>query len=160
MARLYNPSEWNHTFGVSDLALAQQFAQSDAVKWWQSVGNPGEPDTQTNAVFPFFALMANAFQAAGPEPNPLLLHQGLEALPVTNVYAVTHDPTRIQTGFKPPSPWTAAEDVRLAYWNGNCVSEVDGKQGSYCPVNGGQRFQLGALPTGLPDMFDKARNGC
>ena len=63
-------------------------------------------------------------------------------------------------GFKPPSPFTAAEDVREVYWSQSRPSEVDGKPGSYCPVDGGHRYNLGEWPTGDPDVFDPGRNGC
>ncbi len=160
LGRLYNSGEWAHAFGVSDLARAQPFAQSDAVHWWQAAGNTGEPDTTENAGDPFFAIMATAFQEAGPRPTPASIHQGLLNLPILGGWAKTHNPTIIQVGFRPPSPWTAAEDVRLAYWNANRTSEVDGKAGSYCAVDGGHRYDLGQLPAGPPDVFDPAHNGC
>lgn len=160
LARLYNGGEWAHAFGVSDLARSQPFAQSDAVRWWQAAGNSGEPDTTTNATIPFFSLLATAFQMAGPQPTAGRIHSALVALPLVGGWAATHDPTAIQIGFRPPSPYTAAEDVRLAYWNSSRTSEVDGKQGAYCPIGGGHRYDVGQIPTGPPDAFDPAHNGC
>jgi hypothetical protein len=160
LGRLYDPQEWAHAFGVSDLALAPAFEQSDGVRWWRDAGKTGDPDHTTNAVVPFFSLMASSFQMAGPHPTPEAIHQGLVALPQLGGWKLTHDQHSILVGFKPPSPFTAAEDTREVYWNGTRPSEVDGNPGSYCPVNGGIRYDLGEWGVGDPNVFDTARNGC
>jgi hypothetical protein len=161
LGRLYDSQQWQHAFGVSDLALPQTFSDGDSTHWWQDSGNAGQPgDKTSNAVVPFFSIMATAFQMAGPKPTPELIHQGLMALPIAGGWAATHDQTIIKVGFRPPSPWTAAEDTREVNWNAGRTSEVDGKPGSYCPVNGGQRYDLNEWGTGNPQVFDQAHNGC
>ena len=161
LGRLYDQQQWAHAFGVSDLALPQTFSDGDSTHWWQDSGNTGEPgDKTSNAVVPFFSIMATAFQMAGPKPTPQLIHQGLTALPLTGGWAQTHDQKLILVGFRPPSPWTAAEDTREIYWNASRTSEVDGKPGSYCPVNAGQRYNLDEWGSGDPDVFDTGHNGC
>ena len=105
--------------------------------------------------------MASAFQTAGPEPTPQKMAAGLQAIPVRGRWQDLHDPHVIQVGFKPPSQYTAAENVREVYWVQTRNSEVDGKTGSYCPMRGGYRYDIGEFPPGEPDAFDSAGNaGC
>jgi len=161
LGRLYDPTEWVRAFGVSDLAVALPFDQSDAANWWRDAGNAGLPDQTENAVVPFFSIMAAAFQTAGPEPTPLKIAAGLQGLPVTTRWQDIHDPHVIQVGFKSPSPYTAAENVREVYWVANRPSEVDNKAGSYCPMRSGMRYDIGEIPSGEPPVFDSASNvGC
>jgi len=140
--------------------LSKPFHQSDATLCWHDSGNTGTPDTTENAVIPFFEFMASAFQMAGPQPTAQKLADALHNLPVSGGWANGHDQTVIKVGFKAPSPWTAAEDVREVYWNAGRTSEIDNKPGSYCPVDGGHRYDLGEWPSGDPDVFDQAHNGC
>ena len=160
LGRLYDSTEWSHAFGVSDLGQGQPFAQTDAARWWVDAGNSGLPDSTENAVLPFFSLMATGFMVAGPHPTPDRIHAGLTAIEPFASWQATHDPHNIKVGFRDPSPWTAAMDTREVYWSQSRTSEIDGKPGSYCPVGGGHRFDLGEWLTGNPDVFDSATNGC
>jgi len=160
LGRLYDSTEWSHAFGVSDLGQGQPFAQTDAARWWVDAGNSGLPDSTENATLPFFSLMATAFMVAGPQPTPDRIHAGLTAIEPFASWQATHDPHNIKVGFRDPSPWTAAMDTREVYWSQTRRSEIDDKPGSYCPVGGGHRFDLGEWLTGTPDVFDSATNGC
>jgi hypothetical protein len=160
VARLYDPSEWAHAFGVSDQAEMPPFGQSDATKAWQDVGNPGQPDVTENLPLLMYEFLGNAFMEAGAGPTPALIHQGLVALGSNGGWAKLHDPHVIGWGLDQQSPWTFAEDAREVYWSQSRTSSADGKPGSYCPVAGGRRYNLGEFATGEPDVFDSATNGC
>ncbi|MEY2469698.1 MAG: hypothetical protein QOF21_2396 [Actinomycetota bacterium] len=160
LGRLYDSSEWIHAFGVSDLGQGQPFAQTDAARWWADSGRPGLPDATENATLPFFSLMATSFHVAGARPTPERIHAGLTAIEPFASWQATHDPHNIKIGFRPPSEWTAAMDTREVYWSATRTSEIDGKPGSYCPVNGGRRFDLGEWLTGDPVVFNRDANGC
>ncbi|MEY2399129.1 MAG: hypothetical protein QOJ00_2303 [Actinomycetota bacterium] len=160
LGRLYNPAEWSHAFGVSDLGQGQSFEQTDAARWWVDAGRSGAPDGTENAVLPFFSLMATAFQVAGSHPTPQSIHAGLTAIEPFASWQATHDPHNIKVGFRAPSEWTAAEDTREVYWSQGRTSEIDNKPGSYCPVDGGHRYDLNEWPGGDPAVFDRPKNGC
>jgi hypothetical protein len=160
LGRLYDSSEWIHAFGASDLSTGQPFAQTDASRFWTDSGRTGTPDSTENAVLPFFSLMATAFHVAGPRPTPDLIHKGLVALDPVGSWQLTHDQHQIKVGFKPPSEWTATEDMREVNWSATRVSEIDNKPGSYCPIDGGHRYDLGEWLRGDPDVFNQAKNGC
>lgn len=160
LGRLYFPTEWAHAFGASDLATGQAFAQTDAVRFWNDAGNSGQPDATENATLPGFTILATAFQVAGPRPTPESIHKGLVALPPQGSWAQLHDQHQIKIGFAPPSEWTVTEDMREVNWSATRTSEIDGKAGSYCPIDGGHRYDLGEWPTGEPDVFNSGKNGC
>ncbi|MEY2470823.1 MAG: hypothetical protein QOK28_152 [Actinomycetota bacterium] len=160
LGRLYDSTEWAHAFGASDLGTGQPFAQTDAARWWVDAGNSGQPDSTENAVLPFFSLMATSFQVAGSHPTPDSIHKGLVALDPVGSWQQLHDQHSIKVGFKPPSEWTATEDMREVNWSQTRVSEIDGKPGSYCPIDGGHRFDLGEWLKGEPDVFNPSKNGC
>ncbi|HVT77601.1 MAG TPA: hypothetical protein VHD87_11280, partial [Acidimicrobiales bacterium] len=145
---------------ASDLATGQPFAQTDAALWWSAAGNSGQPDSTENAVVPGFSLMATAFHVAGSHPTPDSIHKGLVALDPLGAWATFHDQHSIKVGFKSPSEWTATEDMREVNWNATRTSEIDGKPGSYCPIDGGHRYDLGEWLKGDPDVFDSSKNGC
>ena len=48
---------------------------------------------------------------------------------------------------------TAGIDARFIWWNGNAISPLNHKLGTYVAAFGGKRFSLGQWPTTLPPMF-------
>lgn len=160
VGRLYDSTEWAHAFGVSDLAEMPAYSQSDATKAWQDVGNSGQPDSTEGLPLLLYEFLGDAFMEAGPSPSPAGIHQGLLVLGTNGGWGKLHDPHVIEWGLNQQSPWTFGKDVREVYWSQSRPSSVDGKSGSYCPVSGGQRYELGQFPAGDPDVFDSATNGC
>jgi hypothetical protein len=156
LGRLYEPSEWKNAFGPSQLMLAKAFVESDAMKAWQDAGNTGEPDATENLAWAYYSIMASSFQVAGPRVTPVVMHEHLLAQPAAGGWALTHDQHYPLVAFRVPSPWTALEDMREVYWCASRPSEVDNKPGSYEPVDGGHRFNLGEWPTGDPQVFTRA----
>ena len=159
LGRLYATGEWQHAFGLSDLALSSPIQQSWSYQWYAAAGASGSPDSTEDATVPFFSLMATAFQEAGPEPTPGSIHQGLLNMPPFGGWAKTHNQTLYEIGFGGSSPWTAFRDARLVNWSATRPSEVDGKAGSYCPLNGGERYDPGQLPTNAL-FLNTSANGC
>jgi len=159
LGRLYATGEWQHAFGLSDLAVSSKLQDSDSYHWYESVNSPNTPDATEDATVPYFSIMATAFQVAGPQPNPARIHEGLQNIPLFGGWAKYHDNTVYEVGFQGSSPWTALRDARLVNWSSTRPSEVDGKPGSYCPLNGGERYDPGQLPSGAL-FFDTTANGC
>jgi hypothetical protein len=154
LAQLYNPSQWAHAFGISALWTMVPFAQSDATKAWQDVGNSGSPPPdQALYIYPYL-FMGNAFMEAGPSPTPAGIHQGLVAMGTNGGWAKLHNPKLAKWGLDQVSPWTFEEDVREVYWSASRTAEDNGKPGSYCPVSGGRRYGPGEIPAGDPSFSE------
>jgi hypothetical protein len=55
-----------------------------------------------------------------------------------------------------PSPqgdYTGLHDEREVFWCANQPSPINGHNGTYSPVDGGRRFQLGQWPGTNPAVF-------
>lgn len=140
LAQLYDQNVWRYAFGLSDLGNSTPFPQSDAVKAWQDSGQSGMPDKTENLSWSLYSLMAAMIQVAGPNLTPQTVHQGLVSLP-----PMGGDPTHPMIGFRGAYQWTALQDVREAWWCPTTTSPINGQPGSYVPVDGGKRYQLGQM---------------
>jgi hypothetical protein len=151
IGRLYNPNEWAHAFGPSDLTDAVPFAQTDAVKAWQDAGNTGEPDSTENLNWAYYSALGTAFQVAGPKPTPDSIRAGLFAM-------AARGGDHLHTLYKygAPDEYSATRDYREVYWCATKTSPIDGKPGAYISVDGGKRFQDGQAPGGDAKVFPSA----
>ena len=124
LGRLYDPAQWTHAFGPSQLVNPVPFSQSDAAKIWRASGRPGEPCASCNLVTGYVNLVGGMLQAAGPGFSPL----AVEAAYVGNRYSprwvgrVQGRPDRLPHQFG-PDDYNAISDYREVYWAGTARSE-------------------------------------
>ena len=143
LAQLYNKNEWRFAFGLSTLPDNIPFDQTDAAKVWRDVGNAGLPDKTENLAWAYYAAMAYALQTAGPMPTVLAIRDGLFTAP-----PIGGDHLHALQEYGRPNDYTGLRDVRVVYYCPGATSPINGQPGSYVSYNGGQRFQLGQIPTG------------
>jgi hypothetical protein len=143
LGRLYDPQQMAHAFGPSQLPVPVNLDQGDPGRVWQAMGKPGHPCGQNGCglAWAHLALAATGFQQAGPNLNALTIEQGLLSLP--DRPAPDPHSTRVRFG---PGDYTALSDIKTVYWDPNQISPVDGKQGGYVAIDGGQRYSLGEVP--------------
>lgn len=75
--RLYDQTQWKHSFGISFLSDRVEPTLSDAYNFysWEYGGTPPDPDTfQVN--YPFFEWLFTGIQLAGPDLTPYHLQCG------------------------------------------------------------------------------------
>ena len=149
LARLYDPQQWKHAFGPSDIPTPLPIDKSDAGIVWHAAGNSSSPYSSANLPWSYFNLMANGLETAGPHLNPQTLEQGAFNSPVINDYNTTHDQFHAETVIR-PGKLTAITDQREVYWDANATSPVDGKAGAYVVLNEGRRYAPGGWTTGEP----------
>jgi hypothetical protein len=146
LGRLYDPAQWSHAFGPSQLAQPVPFEQSDASKIWRAAGNSGSPCNGCNLLTGYMTNLGSMIQMAGPNLNPLSVEQAL----VGNQY---HRGGWNETGGKPDiylikygqNDYNAISDFREVRWSATATSTIDNKQGAYVPINGGRRYAGGEL---------------
>ena len=148
LAQLYEKSEWDHAFGLSELTDAIPFEQSDAVKAWQDSGTPGTPDKTENLNWAYFSAMATAFQDAGPKLTPASFRDGL-----FKAAAQGGDHFHALIAFGHPNDYTGIKDAREVWYCSTTTSPINGNAGAYVSVDGGRRRQLGEQPAGDPAVF-------
>lgn len=156
LGRLYTPKQWRHAFGLSHIPLQTQFEQSDAAKAWRDAGESGSPgDRTSNLSWSYFSLMGSIFHNAGPRPTPANIRNGLFTAPVRGGWKESKgDPRQALIKFGTGADdYTGIEDVREVWWSATRPSEIDGRPGSYTPVDGGHRYELGEFSTADPKVF-------
>lgn len=152
VGRLYDPAQWAHAFGPSQLATPIPFEQSDAAKIWRAAGNDGQPCTGCNLITAYWTMTGAMLQEAGPTLNPLTVERGI----VGSRYSrggwveTKGNPGLVLVRFG-PEDYNAVSDFREVYWDAAATSKIDGKQGAYVDMNGGRRYEPGQnqLPGGL-----------
>ena len=123
-------------------------------KAWRDAGNPGLPDNTANLAWVYFNLMASSFQVSGPILTPENVRQGLFVQPPKGGWAETHgNPAYPLVKFAAPDDYTGINDAREVWWCSTRPSEIDGKPGSYTPVDNGHRYDVGQWPGGDPQVF-------
>jgi hypothetical protein len=146
LGRLYDPAQWTHAFGMSQLVEPVPFEQTDAAKIWRAVGNEGNPCSACNLLSGYLTLIGSMIHMAGPQLDPGTVEQAL----VANQYSrggwaeTGGDPSvyRIRFG---PGDYNAISDFREVFWDPAKPSTIDGKAGAYVSINGGQRYSGGEL---------------
>jgi hypothetical protein len=146
-----------HLFGMSEAAATNQFTGplSPAGKLYQKLTGhviPKETDGDYSALVEIFDML----QAAGPDLTPQNMARGVHALPDMGAPLYQYGQWSWNTGTngkKGVGEHTAEIDARFIWWNGNGISPLNGKKGTYVAAFGGKRFTLGTWPKTLPPMF-------
>jgi len=153
-----NPSEvTGHLFGLSELSPSTVFTgpTSLAGKLYQQLTGhviPKETDGDYGQLVEIF----DALQAAGPDLTPQSLSKGFHALPSLGAPVYTYGQWSWNVGTNAKAgvgEHTADVDARFIWWNGNAISPLNNKLGTYVVAFGGRRFSLGTWPKSLPPMF-------
>lgn len=154
LAQLYNPNVWRYAFGISTLADNIPFPQSDAVKAYNDAGSPGLPDATENLNWAYFTAMATALQGAGPKITPRSMRDALFNGPS---YGGDHIHPLAEFGHPdagaPNGDYTSLRDARIVWWCPTQPSPINGQNGTYVSVAGGQRYVIGKIPGGNPNVF-------
>lgn len=144
LGRLYDPAQWAHAFGPSQLVKPVPFEQSDATKIWRAAGNQGQPCASCNLITGYWTLIGALLQEAGPTLNPLTVERGVVGAQYRRGgWAETKgDPSQYLITFG-PNDYNAISDFREVYWDASATSTIDGKKGAYVDMNGGRRYEPG-----------------
>ena len=146
LGRLYDPAQWAHAFGPSQLANPVPFEESDAAKIWRASGRSGSPCASCNLITGYMTMVGSMIHNAGPNLNPLSIEQGLVgARSQTGGWAATGGNPFVYLLKFGPEDYTAISDFREVYWDATKRSDIDGKNGAYVPMNGGKRYAGGEL---------------
>lgn len=144
LGRLYDPAQWAHAFGPSQLTTPVPFEQSDATKIWRAAGNQGMPCASCNLLTGYWTLIGSMLQEAGPTLNPLTVERGLVGTQYRRGgWAETKGNPSIYLIRFGPNDYSAISDFREVYWDAAATSTIDGKKGAYVDMNGGRRYEPG-----------------
>ena len=149
VARLYDPQQWQHAFGVSHVTEPVPPEDTANERIWEASGRDGDSPMNSGLMSLYYPLAGSMIHNAGPELNAQNVERGMFDAPDRGGWDKTGDPTRALVSFS-EGDWTALTDVREVFWDSSRPSDGDGESGSYAPLYDGQRFIRGELP----DSFD------
>ena len=157
-ARKYDPQQWNHAFGVSQL-FARGRPEANwsyyLYNWYFGTSTPSKNGPQV--IFPMPTTLFAGIQAAGPILTPETFRDGLfnSKAPQVEVSPSRRCPYGNKKYF-PKSDYNAIDDTVEIWWDpeasGPDERGEEGK-GMYRYVDGGKRYLPGTWPTGDPKVF-------
>jgi hypothetical protein len=136
--QLYDSTQWQHAFGLSQLGEEQPQGASFAYAAAKSVDPDHEPVFGSDFFYNFFYQLALGIQMAGPNLTPQTFATGMRAYPGGT------GPSG--TWAYPAGAYSPYRDAREIWWDANATSVVNGAPGRYVSTN--KRYKPGQWPTG------------
>lgn len=143
--QLYDQEQWSRAFGASALGDTLPLTGTEGYLAYKSLADD-EPAFTTPLLYFQLYLLAIGIQMAGPDLTPETFELGMLAYPERYGEAGTWKFL--------PGKYTPQIDAREIYWDPERISAFDLQPGAYVP--GRQRYRLGEVPTGDPEVFDNA----
>jgi hypothetical protein len=146
LGQLYDPQQWQHAFGPSQLPIPTTLDDGDTGRVWRAQGNQGHPcgNNGCGLEWAFLSQMATMLQQTGPILNPTTFEQGvLGNIPPSGGSGKA---ALYQFG---QGDYTAESDEKEVYWDPTATTPTDGSKGAYVAVGGDQRYTLGSWGTTL-----------
>ena len=144
LGRLYDPAQWQHAFGPSQLASMPPFEQTDAARVWRAAGNSGNPCAACNLLSGYMSLVGGMINAAGPNLNPGTIEAAMVGTKYSRGgWAETGGRADVYLIRFGPNDYNAISDYREVMWSSTEPSRIDGKAGAYVPMKSGRRYAGG-----------------
>ena len=148
LGRLYDPAQWQHAFGPSQLASMPRFEQTDAARVWRAAGNSGNPCAACNLLSGYMSLVGGMINAAGPNLNPGTIEAAMVGTKYSRGgWAETGGKADVYLIRFGPNDYNAISDYREVRWDAAAPSAIDGKNGAYVPLKNGRRYAGGEQTT-------------
>jgi hypothetical protein len=149
--RLYDPTQWSHSFGPSSLAYPLMTAENAGYRVCMAGGADKTACVKAQAnSYAFVALLATALEQLGPRVDDLSLARQLVSLPPL-VGEAPNRPT-YSFGRQGPGPYTFVDDF-MEIWYDATRTGNDGERGTAFYVDSGVRHTLGGWSATPPKVF-------
>lgn len=157
-ARTYEPEQWKHAFGVSQLFARGRPSTNWSYflyRWYFGQDPPAINGAQV--IFPSPTVLFSGIMAAGPILTPENFRDGLfNAEPIGGGHLTIPQVSFGNHGFFPEGDYNALDDTVEIWWDPTATGPdergQDG-QGMYRYVDGGKRYLPGQWPEGEPQVF-------
>jgi hypothetical protein len=136
------PDQWRNAFGGSPSTPQAPAGTSEAYRAYKSVRDD-EPSLFVDVVYAQLLPLVLGIQMAGPELTPEHLETGMFAYPEATGMAGTWDWS--------PEHYSPVVDMREVWYDPTAPAPMNGVPGSY--VDNGQRYRIGEIPEGDPEVF-------
>jgi hypothetical protein len=141
LAQLYDQNQWKDSFGLGDLPDAAPPTQYDDGAVYRTTSGSQSPFISAAIMQGYIGVLAAGLQQSGPDLTPTNFERAIFTLPAwgdTRYVAAMNYTTRLFTGLS---------NVRVIGWSTTKTSPINGKAGSYVPLDAGRRFALGQFPS-------------
>jgi hypothetical protein len=171
LGRFYNPDQWKHAFGLSNLAARTNQDQQEAYRLhqWYYGQKPVAAGT-SGVIYPPLSQILTGIYMAGPNLTPETFKAGLFHLPEAgggpttphvsygdHGYFKELNPDTCKQG-QPRPDYLGIDDVTQIWWDATATGPDEqgksDKPGMYRYVDMGKRYLPGQLPAGEPKAFD------
>lgn len=161
LGRTYDPAQWAHAFGISNLAGRRAIEEQEQWRlheWY--FGAPPEARLTSGVIYPAVAQMMLGIHMAGPNLTPETFQGGMFSYPPSG-----GGPTRPQIsygnqGYYEAPDYLAVDDATEIWWDAEAEGpDEQGKSeqpGMWRYGNGGERTLPGRMPNGPPVAHDPA----
>jgi hypothetical protein len=143
VGQLFDQQQWARAYGISYVGETLPQQASLGYNAYKQVRDD-EPAFAVEVVYYQMYLLAIGIQMAGPDLTPETFEQGMFDYPGGSGPAGTW-------GFGPEN-YTPTEDFREVYWDPDKTSPFNNEQGAYVDPNPGQRYRMGDIPPGPPNV--------
>ena len=149
--RLYDPTQWSHSFGPSSLAFPLLTAEVTGFRVCTAGGADKDTCVKGQASsYAFVGLLADAMERLGPNLTDLTIAQQLVATEPLGGEAPNR-PT-YSFGNAGPGPYTFIDDF-MEIWYDPDREANDGELGTAYYVESGRRYNLGEWPSTPPNVL-------
>ena len=140
----FDPTQWQHAFGITGAEIARPQEYTD---WWRAYKSidPANDPNESVAKYVFLHLLQfmNGLQRAGPNLTPKTFMDGLATMPRR-----APAPKWSIGGGYGPGDYTYSDYVSLIWYDPLAPAPDErGQPGADRHMNGGQRYELGQIPT-------------
>jgi len=144
IAEIFDPAEWNHSFGVSFAGPSQAIHAGPGYRAFKAIHPDQEPSTAADVMYYQLQLLAIGIQMAGPNLTPESFEQGMFRYPRTS--------GPFGSWKFGPGDYTTSQDAREVYFDAHAISPQTNAPGTWVDPNGGQRYEIGKFPAGEPNV--------
>ncbi len=161
LGRTYDPLQWVHAFGLSNLPGRRPIEQQEQWRlheWY--FGEEPEARLTSGVVYPSVAQMMLGIHMAGPNLTPETFQGGMFSYPPTGGGPTTPQISYGNQGLFEQPDYLAIDDVVEIWWDGDAMGpDEQGKSeapGMWRYGNGGERILPGRMQSGPPIPHDPA----
>lgn len=161
LGRTYDPAQWEHAFGVSNLPGRRPLEQQEQWRlhnWY--FGEDPEATQTSGVIYPAVSQLMLGIHMAGPNLTPETFQGGMFSYPPSGGGPTTPQISYGNQGIFDAPDYLAIDDVVEIWWDGEATGpDEQGKSekpGMWRYGNGGQRILPGRMLNGPPIAHDRA----
>lgn len=161
LGRTYDPAQWEHAFGVSNLAGRQPLENQEQWRlynWY--FGEDPEAANTTGVIYPAVGQLMLGIHMAGPNLTPETFQGGMFSYPPSGGGPTTPQISYGNHGIFDAPDYLGVDDVVEIWWDAEATGPDEQNkseaEGMWRYGNGGQRILPGRMPNGPPIAHDPA----